>query len=130
MHKYDLIDWWKSICETGNNIIENDEDIRSYNSYLINRFLSYHVDSTLLANEINLYSDIPKKAQYQFYINSLRKRQRKLSKFFKKETLDDLDSVKNYYGYSNKKALQALKVLNKDQINYIKTQLEKGGMIK
>lgn len=130
MSKYELLDWWKSICETGENIIQQEGDNKSYNPYLMNRFLSYHLDSILLANEMNMNSHIGKDAQYLFYINSLRKRQRKLSKFFKKETLDDLESVKTYYGYSNKKALQALKVLRKDQITYIKEQLEKGGLKK
>lgn len=130
MSKYELLDWWKSICETGENIIQQEGDDKSYNPYLMNRFLSYHLDGILLSNEMNMNSHISKNAQYLFYINSLRKRQRKLSKFFKKETLDDLESVKTYYGYSNKKALQALKVLRKDQITYIKEQLEKGGLKK
>lgn len=130
MSKYDLIDWWNSISSTGKNLIENEEDIKTYNSYLINRFLSYHLDGVLFANEMNMYSNIPKDCQYYFYINSLRKRQRKLSKFFKKEHIDDLESIKTYYGYNNKKAIQALKVLRKDQISYIKEKLEKGGLKK
>lgn len=130
MSKIELMDWWNSVSQTGKDLLENETDIKSYSPYLMNRFLSYHLDSVLLANEMNRYSEIPKSNQYYFYINSLRKRRRKLSKFFKKETIDDLESIKTYYGYSNKKALQALKVLRKDQIDYIKLQLEKGGLRK
>ncbi|NBX72055.1 DNA polymerase, partial [bacterium] len=32
-----------------------------------------------------------------------------------------------YYGYSNEKASQALKILSKDQINFIKQRLDTGG---
>jgi hypothetical protein len=130
MSNHDLFDWWTSITQTGKNIVYEETDIKSYNPYLMNRFLSYHLDCILLVNEMNMHSDLSKDTQYHFYINSLRKRQRKLSKFFKKETLDDLESIKTYYGYNNKKALQALKVLTKEQINYIKEKLEIGGMVK
>jgi len=39
----------------------------------------------------------------------------------------DLDLVKKYYGYSNDKAIQALRILTPDQLNYIKEKLNKGG---
>jgi hypothetical protein len=36
--------------------------------------------------------------------------------------------VKEYYGYNNTKALQALSILTSDQLNSIKGKLEKGGV--
>jgi len=38
-----------------------------------------------------------------------------------------LEIVKSYYGYSNEKATQALKILSKEQLDYIKQRLETGG---
>ena len=38
-----------------------------------------------------------------------------------------LEYVKNYYGYSNEKAKQALNILNDKQIEEIKLSLNKGG---
>jgi len=35
--------------------------------------------------------------------------------------------VKRYYGYSNEKAKQALRILTKDQINFIRSKFETGG---
>ena len=45
----------------------------------------------------------------------------------KASKLKDLDVVKQYYGYSNKKASEALNILTKSQIDYIKERLYKGG---
>jgi len=64
--------------------------------------------------------------QYEFYINSLRKRKR-FSPWIKQDKVKDLDIVKQYYGYSNEKALQALKILSQDQITFIRNKLDVGG---
>jgi hypothetical protein len=65
--------------------------------------------------------------QYDFYINIVRKRKR-FSPWIRKEKIKDLDIVKSYYGYSNEKALQALKILTQEQLNFIKSKSEIGGM--
>jgi len=65
--------------------------------------------------------------QYKFYLNSLRKRKR-FSPWIKKDKVENLDIVKQYYGYSNEKASQALKILSKQQLDYIKQRLDVGGM--
>jgi hypothetical protein len=80
----------------------------------------------MFANEMNKYNFLPKKLQYDFFINTIRKKKR-FSPWIKKETIKDLDYVKNYYGYSNEKAQQALKILSKEQIDFIKSKLETGG---
>jgi hypothetical protein len=80
----------------------------------------------MFANEMNMNHGLPSKLQYDFLLNSVRKRKR-FSPWIKKEKIQDLDAVKSYYGYSNEKAQQALKILTKDQINYIKSKLDVGG---
>jgi hypothetical protein len=64
--------------------------------------------------------------QYSFYINTLRKRKR-FSPWLRKDKIKDLDIVKQYYGYSNEKAIQALSILSKEQIDFIKKRLDIGG---
>jgi len=64
--------------------------------------------------------------QYSFYLNSLRKKKR-FSPWLKQDKIKDLEYVKKYYGYSNEKAKQALKILTKEQINFIKSKFETGG---
>jgi hypothetical protein len=121
----ELKDWLNSINFTKEDIGET-ENIRSYPPYIVNRCLSGHIDCILFANEMNLNHHLEKDMQYQFYLNSLRKRKR-FSPWIKKDKIDNLDIVKQYYGYSNEKASQALRILSKQQLNYIKQKLETGG---
>ena len=81
----------------------------------------------MFANEMNKHSYLDKDMQYSFYLNSLRKRKR-FSPWLRKDKVTDLECIKKYYGYSNEKASQALKILTKDQINFIKQRLDVGGM--
>jgi len=125
--KYELKDWLNSINQTKTNIMDEDsESIRQYSPYIINRCLSGEIDSLMYANEMNMNSSLDKKLQYDFYINILRKRKR-FSPWIRKEAVKDLECVKSYYNYSNEKALQALKILTKEQIDFIKSKLETGG---
>ena len=81
----------------------------------------------MFANEMNKYSFLQKDMQYSFYLNSLRKRKR-FSPWIRKDSIQDLECVKEYYDYSNEKAFQALKILTKEQLNYIKKKLDIGGI--
>ena len=106
-----------------------DEDSLSekdYTPYIINRCFSGHIDTLLYSNEINLNPHLDKKLQYDFYLNIVRTKKR-FSPWMRKEEIEDLELVKSYYGYSNEKAKQSLKILNKDQLKYIKSELETGG---
>ena len=125
--KYELTDWLNSINQTKKNIM--DEDVSSekeYAPYIINRCLSGHIDCLMYVNEMNRYHFLPKKLQYDFFINSLRTKKR-FSPWLRKDTIKDLDYVKQYYAYSNEKAQQALRILTKEQIDFIKSKLDIGG---
>tara|TARA_A100001515_G_scaffold67780_2_gene53926 strand:- start:207 stop:440 length:234 start_codon:yes stop_codon:yes gene_type:complete len=76
---------------------------------------------------MNIHNHLDKDMQYQFYLNSLRKRKR-FSPWLKKGKVEDLNIVKQYYGYNNEKATQALRILTKEQLNYIKQRLDTGGI--
>ena len=123
----ELKDWLNSINFNKDNLIEEDPStIKDYPPYIINRCLSGHLDCILFVNEMNKYSFLDKDMQYSFYLNTLRKKKR-FSPWLRKEKVTDLQSVKEYYGYSNEKASQALKILSKQQLDYIKQRLETGG---
>jgi hypothetical protein len=123
-------DYLNSINTNKNNMMrgsENDELAeKDYTPYMINRGLSYFNDTILIANEMNMRADVDKKLQYEFLLNIVRPRKR-FSKWFKKDEDGDLEVVKEYYGYSNRHALQALSILSKNDIEKIKIKLEKGG---
>jgi len=121
----ELKDWLNSINFT-KKIPEDPSEIKSYSPYIINRCLSGHLDCIMFANEMNKYSFLDKDMQYSFYLNTLRKKKR-FSPWLRKEKVTDLEIIKQYYGYSNEKASNALKILTPEQINYIKQRLDTGG---
>jgi hypothetical protein len=119
-------DYLNSINATKKDIMEDDIAEKAYNSFMVNRGLSYFNDTILMANEMNLYSHLDKKLQYHFLINIVRKRKR-FSKWAKPETESDIEAVKEYYGYSNEKARQAITLLSPENITIIKQKVNKGG---
>ena len=123
----ELKDWLNSINFTKENLIEDPSTIKDYAPYVINRCLSGNLDSIMYANEMNKYSFLQKDMQYSFYLNSLRKKKR-FSPWLRKDKVTDLEIIKQYYGYSNEKASNALKILTPEQISYIKQRLDTGGM--
>ena len=80
----------------------------------------------MFVNEMNINHHLDKSLQYQFFLNSLRRKKR-YSPWLRKDKIKNLDVVKKYYGYSNEKAIQALRILTKEQLNYIKKRIDVGG---
>ena len=123
----ELKDWLNSINFTKKNLIQEDPSVKKeYPPFIINRCLSGHLDCVLFANEMNKYHFLDKDMQYEFYINILRKRKR-FSPWIRKDKVSDIECVKSYYGYSNEKASQALKILSPEQIKFVKDKLDIGG---
>ena len=124
----ELKDWLNSINFTKENLIEEDPSvIKDYPPYIINRCLSGHLDTVMFANEMNKFPNLDKDLQYHFFLNTLRKKKR-FSPWLRKDKVTDLEIIKQYYDYSNEKALSALKILTPDQINFIKQRLDIGGI--
>ena len=123
----ELKTWLNSINQTKKNLIDEDPSLeREYSPYVINRCLSGHLDCVMFVNEMNKYHFLPKKIQYDFLLNSLRTKKR-FAPWLRKDTIKDLDNVKRYYGYSDEKAKQALRILSKKQLNFIQSKFETGG---
>ncbi len=119
-------DFTTAINQTKKNIIVDDMTEKSYSSFMVNRSLSYFPDTVRAANEMNLYHHLDSKLQFDFLINIIRKRKR-FSKWTKASTESDIDAVKEYYGYSNELARQALTLLSPDQLTIITNKVNKGG---
>ena len=98
---------------------------KKYVPFMVNRSLSYFTDTVHMANEMNKYHHLDKKLQFQFLLNIVRKKKR-FSKWVKPETDSNVDVIKEYYGYSNEKAIQILPLLSTDQLNIIKNKVNKG----
>jgi len=123
----ELKEWLKSINLSKKNLIDEDPSLeKEYSPYIINRIFSGHLDAILFANEMNQYHFLPKRMQYDFFLNTLRTKKR-FSPWLHKDEIKDLELVKRYYGYSNEKAKQALRILSEEQLNFIKSKFETGG---
>lgn len=119
-------DYTNAINFTKEDIMVDDVAEKQYAPYMVNRSLSYFPDTVALANEMNRYHHLDNRLQFDFLINIVRKRKR-FSKWAKAQTESDIDAVKEYYGYSNEKARQALTLLSPEQIKIIKIKVSKGG---
>ena len=122
----ELKDWLNSINFNKENLMEDPDAKKDYSPYIINRCLSGNLDCIMFVNEMNINHHLDKDLQYSFYLNTLRKKKR-FSPWLRKEKVTDLEIIKQYYGYSNEKASQALKILTPEQIKFIKQRLETGG---
>ena len=123
----ELKEWLNSINNTKKNLIDEDPSLeKEYPPYIINRCFSGSIDSIMFANELNKHPNLAKKLQYDFFLNSLRKKKR-FSPWLRKDQIKNLDLIKQYYGYSNEKAKQVLNILTKEQLSFMRDRLETGG---
>jgi hypothetical protein len=120
----ELKDWLNSINFNKNDLSENISD---YTPFIINRCISGSIDTILFSNEMNINHELDVDMQYSFYLNSIRKKKR-FAPWIRKDKLEDLEVVKRYYNYNNEKAFSALRILTKEQLSFIKQQLDTGGM--
>ena len=125
---YELKDYLNAINYTKEPLLDTEDDQweKKYPPYIINKCIAPFPDSLMLVNEINQLHHLDKKLQYDFLINSLRARKR-YTPWMRAKKLENLEYVKEYYGYNNEKAKSALDILNDEQISAIKTKLNKGG---
>ncbi len=114
----------KNIMKDGDPLAEKD-----YIPFLINRGLSFFKDTVIQVNEMNRLHFIDHKLQFDYLLNNIRPRKR-WSKWLKPDKIDNLKLVKEYFGFGNEKAKEALEVLSGEDIEEIKKKLAKGGMEK
>lgn len=105
-------------------VLDNEKD---YVPFVINRALSFHLDCVIQANEMNRFPNLPSVLQYQFLLNTIRGYNRPFEPWQKRETIENLEAVKEYYGYSNQKAKEAMVLLSDADMEEIKRKIHKGG---
>ena len=126
--KYELKDYLNAINHTKEPLLDSEDEewVKKYPPFVVNRCLSPFSDTILLVNEINKLHHLDKKLQFDFLLNSIRARKR-YAPWLKATKLENLEYVKEFYGYGNEKAKAALDILNDEQISAIKEKLYKGG---
>ena len=126
---YELKDYLNAINFSKEKLLDTDDTewTKKYPPFVINKCLSMFYDCIAQANEMNGYHFLDKDVQFNFFINSIRKKKRFGGKWLKQSVLKDIEYVKEYYDYSNEKAREALSILTKEQIELIKLSIDKGG---
>ena len=120
----------KSINQTKKDLIKDDALAeKDYKPFLVNRGLSFFQDTVLQVNEMNRLHFIDNKLQFDYLLNSIRPRKR-WSKWLKPSKIDNLEIVKEYYGFGNEKAKEALEILTDADIEYIRDKFITGGVEK
>ena len=128
MSDYSLTNYLTAINYSKEKLLDTDDRDweKKYPPFIINKGFSYFSDTVMYANEMNRLHHATKHMQFSFYLKSIKSRKR-FSKWLKSSKIKDLDVVKQHFGYSNKKAQEALSLMTKKQIDYIKERLYKGG---
>jgi hypothetical protein len=119
-----------AILQTKKNPFQVEHDYKVYAPFIVNRAISYHLDCVLYANEMNMRPFIDKDQQFTFLLNTIRSMKRKFQPWQKSSDDKDMECVKVYFGYSNEKAKEALRILTIEQLEEIKNKVEKGGVKK
>lgn len=122
-----FFDYLNNINSSENDIMHTEDDRKAYNSYMINRGLSYFPDTVLQANLMNMNYHTDVRLQYDFLRSSVRKKKR-FSKWFKAEKQDNLQLIADYYNCSLQKAKDYVSLLSTQDINTIKDRMDCGGV--
>lgn len=119
-------EYLKAINESKKDIMVDDIAEKEYNAFMVNRGLSYFSDTVLIANEMNLNHHLDNRLQFDFFINIIKKKKR-FSKWLKARDIENLEIIKQYYGYSDEKAKSVLSLFDHSQIDEMKNRIYKGG---
>ena len=119
-----------SILEKKKSVFRDELDYKDYKPFIVNRALSYHMDCVLYVNELNINNSLDVDMQYQYLLNTIRPMKRKFQPWQKTLADKDIECVKVYFGYSNEKAKEALRILTDEQVAEIKAKITKGGVTK
>ncbi len=123
-------DYVNQITHGKKNLIVDEDTEKNYNPFIVNRSLSYHYDCVLYANEMNRRHFLDKKMQNDFLINTVRSKKRPFVKWVKPERNEDIQCIKKYFDYSDQRAIEALRLLNDEQIQQLKEKTDIGGLRK
>ena len=124
-----LSDYLNAINHSKKPLMDTEDETveKKYAPFVVNRCLSYFIDTIFYANSMNEHSHISNKMQFDYLSSSIRKRKR-FSKWLKKEMSDDIEIIKEMYNYSDGKAREILDLFTVDQIKEMDEYLHGHGV--
>ena len=121
MSKTNPFDYVKAI-----NSKTSVQDLSGYNPYLTNRCFAMHLDTIMLAEEMNKAHETPPECQYAFYYGTVRKGKR-FGFPPKPPESADVELVMKFYGYSRAKAEEVMSLLTADALQAMRKSFDTGG---
>ena len=118
---FNAVSYTKDIDQFTQGEIDKD-----YKPFVVNRMISQYKNLVILANEMNIRSDIEKEHQIRFYMATIPKDKRR-ALWVNKEKDDDLEIVMQYYEITQEKADPYLRILSTEQIQELRNRLIVGG---
>jgi len=120
-------DFVRQINTSKQDLMTDDLTEKEYVPFVVNRTLSYEMDTLMQANEMNTRAHCDRKLQYHYLLGTVRARKRPFHKWFKAASDDVIDDIKLFYGYSDKRAYEALELLTPEQLQEISEKTDPGG---
>ena len=122
---YSPFDYAKAINESKDQLMDSPDEMweKKYAPFIVNKAVYPFPDTVLLVNEMNQCHYLDNRLQFDFLLNSIRPRNR-YAPWLKVSKINTLELVKEYFGYSDQKAKDALKILSDDDLKYIKDKLK------
>lgn len=106
---------------------DDDARLKDYNNWLTCHHLSYFPDTAIIANFLNVNHHIDKDVHYKFLLNAVRKKKR-FTKWAKKaKTAEQVEIIKEYYGYNYRVAESVADLITDEQLKVLQSRLDKGG---
>jgi len=121
-----FFDWLNNINYIKEDVMTKN-NTEEYKQFPFNQILAGNIDCILYVNDINRM-DIPDKLHYDYLRLSLSKKKR-YSKSVKKDIIENIEYIKEYYNVNDIIAKEYLEILNEKQIMKIKEKLNKGGKL-
>lgn len=123
-----LKDFLSSINHDKKPLLDTDENaVKAYTPFVVNRCLSYFADTLFHANEMNCSPWLDNKSQFDFYRLAVRKKKR-FSPWLRKDTEENVTLIKQAYGYTESKAREVLNILSTEDLQSIRKALDTGGV--
>jgi len=130
MTDFKPFDYINSIISSKENLLRghDDDEFREdkYPKFVVNRGLAYYPNTVLHASAINQYPDVPKRATYEFLLNSIRPGKR-FAKWEKAKPSPDIDLICEVYNCNTRVARSYLRLLSEDDLADLRKQVYKGG---
>jgi len=125
---YVLSDYLNAINVNKEPLLDESEAYtkQSYPPFVVTRCLSYFPDTLFAANEMNIRPHLDLKMHFDFLRGAVRPRKR-FSKWLKREEDVRVTALVEYYGFSSRKAREALTVLSEETVKEILVAVDRGG---